>query len=156
MQKLILSLVATLFVSTALAAGDASSTPPPIADEAIPSAYVWLSGGSVAVGIGYTWGHGTLYNSKDQKQYKFKLSGVSVADVGGAGITAEGEVYNLATPADLGGNYRAVTAGVTIIEGGSVAYLKNDKGVVIKLHSQTGGLRFNLSANGMHITLQQS
>src|SRR5271156_4328132 len=78
-----------------------------------------------------------------------------VADVGAAGITAEGEVYNLTSPADLGGNYSAVTAGVTIIEGGSVAYLKNDKGVVIKLHSQTGGVRFNLSANGMHVTLQQ-
>jgi hypothetical protein len=117
---------------------------------------VWLSGGVIAVGIGYSWGHGTLYNSKDQKEYKFKISGVSIADVGGAGITAEGEVYNLARPADLGGDYAAVTAGVTIIEGGSIAYLKNDKGVVIKLHSQTGGVRFNLSANGMHVTLQQS
>jgi hypothetical protein len=76
--------------------------------------------------------------------------------VGGAGITAEGEVYNLTTPADLSGDYTAVTAGLTIIEGGSVAYLKNNKGVVIKLHSQTGGLRFNLSAEGMHITLRQS
>ena len=112
-----------------------------------------FSGGGVAAGIGYTWGHGTLYNSKDQKQYPFKLSGVSVADVGAAGINAEGEVYNLTSPADLAGNYSAVTAGLTIIEGGSVAYLKNEKGVVIKLHSQTGGLRFNLSANGMHITL---
>jgi hypothetical protein len=101
------------------------------------------------------WGHGTLYYSKDQKEYKFKISGVSVADVGAAGITAEGEVYNLTSPADLSGNYSAVTAGLTVIEGGSVAYLKNDNGVVIKLHSQTGGLRFNLSANGMHITLQQ-
>jgi hypothetical protein len=78
---------------------------------------------------------------------------ISVADVGAAGINAEGEVYNLTSPADLAGNYSAVTAGMTIIEGGSVAYLKNEKGVVIKLHSQTGGLRFNLSANGMHITL---
>jgi hypothetical protein len=83
------------------------------------------------------------------------VSGVaSVAEAAG-GITAEGEVYNLTSPADLSGDYSAVTAGVTIIEGGSVAYLKNDKGVVIKLHSQTGGLRFNLSANGMHIALQQ-
>ena len=157
MRKFFSSLFATVLASTiALAAEGASPTPPPIAEGAIPSAYVWLSGGSVAIGIGFTWGHGTLYFSKDQKQYKFKLSGVSVADVGGAGITAEGEVYNLTTPADLDGNYSAVTAGVTIIEGGSVAYLKNDKnGVVIKLHSQTGGLRFNLSANGMHITLQQ-
>ena len=153
MHKSVLSFLAIIFVSGAASAGGASS-PPPVAEGAIPSAYVWLSGGSVAIGIGYTWGHGTLYNSKDQKEYKFKLSGVSIADVGGAGITAEGEVYNLTTPADLSGNYSAVTAGVTIIEGGSVAYLKNDKGVVIKLHSQTGGLRFNLSANGMRITLQ--
>jgi hypothetical protein len=152
MRKSFLSLVAIVFAFGVAATADAAASPP-IAEGAIPSAYVWLSGGSVAIGIGYTWGHGTLYYSKDQKQYKFKLSGVSVADVGGAGITAEGEVYNLTSPADLGGNYTAVTAGVTIIEGGSIAYLKNDKGVVIKLHSQTGGLRFNLSTNGMKITL---
>src|SRR5580692_9546702 len=152
MRKLFLSAFATVFVSSvALAAAQ-----PPVAEGAIPSAYVWLSGGSVAIGIGYSWGHGTLYYSKDQKQYKFKISGVSVADVGAAGINAEGEVYNLADPADLSGNYSAVTAGVTIVEGGSLAYLKNDKGVVIKLHSQTGGLRFNLSTSGMKITLADS
>src|SRR5580700_5718701 len=157
MRKLFLSLVASVFVSgVALAADNTSPPAPAVADGSIPSGYVWFSGGTVALGIGYTWGHGTLYNSKDQKQYKFKLSGVSIADVGGAGINAEGEVYNLSSPADLTGNYTAVTAGVTIIEGGSVAYLKNQKGVVIKLHSQTGGLRFNLSTNGMHITVQQS
>jgi hypothetical protein len=156
MRKIFLSLVATVLTSTVTVAAGSDSSAPPVAEGSIPSGYVWLSGGVVAVGIGYSWGHGTLYNSKDQKEYKFKISGVSVADVGGAGITAEGEVYNLSNPADLSGNYSAVTAGVTIIEGGSVAYLKNDKGVVIKLHSQTGGLRFNLSANGMHVTLQQS
>ena len=155
MRKLLLSVFAGIFVPLIAAAADGASSPP-VAEGAIPSAYVWLSGGSVAIGIGYSWGHGTLYYSKDQKQYKFKLSGVSVADVGAAGITAEGEVYNLKSPEDLSGSYSAVTAGVTIIEGGSVAYLKNDKGVVIKLHSQTGGLRFNLSANGMRITLQQT
>ena len=50
----------------------------------------------------------------------------------------------------------AIPSAYVWLSGGSVAYLKNEKGVVIKLHSQTGGLRFNLSANGMHITLQQS
>ena len=154
MHKLLLSLVATLLASTVAVAADSSASP--IAAEAIPAGYVWLSGGSVAVGIGYTWGHGTLYYSKDQKQYRFKLSGISIVDVGAAGINAEGEVYNLTNPADINGSYSAVTAGLTVIEGGSVAYLKNDKGVVIKLHSQTGGLRFNLSANGMRVTLQAS
>jgi hypothetical protein len=150
MHKSLSALVLSVLLSGIASAGDA----PVVSDGAVPSGYVWLSGGSIAVGIGYTWGHGTLYYSKDQKQYKFKLSGVSVVDVGGAGITAEGEVYNLTSPADLTGDFSAVTAGVTIVEGGSVAYLKNEKGVVIKLHSQTGGLRFNLSANGVHVTLQ--
>jgi hypothetical protein len=154
MYKLILSLIATVVVSTSAVAGDSASAVPAVAEGAIPAGYVWFSGGSVAVGIGYTWGHGTLYYSKDQQQYRFKLSGVSVADVGGAGISAEGEVYNLGNPAQLSGSYTALTAGLTVIEGGSVAYLKNDKGVVIKLHSQTGGLRFNLSADGVRITLQ--
>jgi hypothetical protein len=151
MRKIFLSLATGVLVSTVAVAADNA----PVADGSIPSGYVWLNGGVVAVGIGFSWGHGTLYDSKDQKQYKFKISGVSVADVGAAGITAEGEVYNLSSPADLGGDYSAVAAGITVIEGGSVAYLKNEKGVVIKLHSQTGGVRFNLSANGMHVTLQQ-
>lgn len=156
MHKLLLSLFATVFVSTVALAAGGDSAAPPVPAGAIPSGYVWLSGGSVAVGIGYSWGHGTLYDTKNQKQYKFKLSGVSIADVGAAGINAEGEVYNLSNPADLSGKYSAVTAGVTVVEGGSVAYLKNDNGVVIVLHSQTGGLRFNLSANGMDIKLQRS
>lgn len=157
MRNLFLSLVASAFVSGVVLAADNTLPPvPAVADGSIPSGYVWLSGGTVALGIGYTWGHGTLYNSKDQKQYKFKLSGVSVADVGGAGISAEGEVYNLTNPADLSGNYSAYTAGVTVGEGGSIAYLKNEKGIVITLHSQTGGLRFNLAASGVKITLQPS
>jgi hypothetical protein len=156
MSKIFLSLFAAVLVSSAVVAAEGSPSAP-VADSAIPSGYVWFNGGSVAIGIGYTWGHGTLYNSKDQKQYDFKLSGVSIADVGGAGITAEGEVYNLTKPSDINGNYSAVTAGLTIGAGGSIAYLKNDDtGVVIKLHSQTGGLRFNLSANGVHIALHQS
>src|ERR1700719_656357 len=123
MHKLFLTLVATVFVSSVAVVSEAA---PPVAEGAIPSGYVWLSGGTVAVGIGYSWGHGTFYYSKDQKQYKFKISGVSVADVGASGLNAEGEVYNLTGgPADLSGNYTAVTAGVTIIEGGSLAYLKN-------------------------------
>jgi hypothetical protein len=67
-----------------------------------------------------------------------------------------GEIYNLSSPADLTGNCSAVTAGLTAVVGGSVAYLRNENGVVIKLHSQIEGLRFNLSANGVRLTLKQS
>src|SRR3984957_17898069 len=152
MRKLILSLVSTLLVSTVAVAADSSA--PPVAAESIPAGYVWLSGGSVALGIGYTWGHGTLYYSKDQKQYRFKLSGISIVDVGAAGINAGGEVYNLRAPGDIEGNYWAVTAGGTVFEGGSVAYLKNEKGVLVKLHSPPGEFLFNVPASGMRVTLQ--
>jgi hypothetical protein len=158
MREFFLSFLVTVFVSTvAVAAEGSSSAPPPVSEGAIPSAYVWLSGGSVAIGIGYVgMGDGTLYFSKDQKKYKFNLSGVSVLDVGDAGITAEGEVYNLTSPADLSGTYWAVATGLMVLEGGSIAYLMNDSGVVIKLHSQTGGLWLNLSGSGTRITLQPS
>ena len=82
MRRLWLSFVAGVIVSGVAAGADGATSPPPIAERVIPSAYVWLSGGSVA-------------------------------------------------------------------------YLKNQRGVVIKLHSQTAGLRFNLSADGMRITLQR-
>jgi hypothetical protein len=73
MRQIFLSLVATVLASTvAVAAEGASSAAPPVAEGSVPSGYVWLSGGVIAIGIGYSWGHGTLYNSKDQKEYKFK------------------------------------------------------------------------------------
>lgn len=156
MRNSLVTLVASVLVSSLAVAADETSPPAAAASaDKIPAGYVWLTGGSIGVGIGYAWAHGTLYYSKDQKEYKFKVSGVSVADVGAANITAEGEVYNLTSPEDLSGDFSAVTAGMTIGAGGSVAYLKNQRGVVIALHSQTGGLRFNLSVNGMRVTLQE-
>jgi hypothetical protein len=112
---------------------------------------VTFSGGSIAAGIGYVWGHGTL--TFNERQYQFKVSGVSAVDVGAASITASGDVYNLAGLEDFGGKYSAVAAGVTTGGGGSVAYLSNKKGVVIRLRSTTQGLRFNLSGDGVWITL---
>jgi hypothetical protein len=125
-----------------------------VAPDTPPSGSVRLHGGSVAAGVGYVWGHGTL--AYGNKRYRFKLSGISVVDVGAASITASGDVYNLKGLRDFDGNYTAVTAGLTIAGGGSVAYLKNENGVVIKLVSTTEGLRFNLSADGVHIKLQHA
>jgi hypothetical protein len=160
MHKMPLTIVTgALIFAASLHAQDVSeqwrgtNTPATIAPpDTPPSGSVKLSGGSIAAGVGYVWGHGTLaYGSK---HYRFKLSGVSIVDVGAASITASGDVYNLKGLQDFDGNYAAVTAGVTVAGGGSVAYLKNENGVVIKLVSTTEGLRFNLSADGVHIKLQ--
>ena len=47
-----------------------------------------------------------------------------------------------------------MAAGITVAGGGSATYLKNEHGVVIKLHSTDVGLRFNLSADGIKVKLE--
>ena len=117
-----------------------------------PDATINLTGGSIAAGVGYVWGNGDLVYKG--KTYKFKLSGVSIVDVGAAHITASGVVYNLKDIANFNGNYATATAGITVAGGGSAAVLKNQNGVVIKLLATTEGLRFNLSADGVSIKLK--
>jgi hypothetical protein len=135
---------------------DPAAPPPPEAPadsrDSTPDATLKLQGGSVAAGIGYVWGHGTVnFQGMD---HSFDIHGVSVVDVGGASISATGVVMNLKNLKDLAGRYVAWGAGITIAGGGSAVYMKNQNGVVIKLISHTEGLRFNLSGNGIRLTLR--
>lgn len=117
-----------------------------------PDATVDFSGGSVAAGVGYTWGSGVLhYQGKD---YRFKLKGLSVPAVGVERIQASGVVFNLAGLSDFSGNYTAVSAGATVAGGASIAEMKNQHGAVIRMHSTTQGLDFDLSLDGVAIQLQ--
>jgi hypothetical protein len=172
MNKCFLTLIATVSLSTAAAAQEPSdwwqnlrehkseppgllwrkSDPPVIAEGTPPSGRVDLKGGSFAAGIGYVWGHGTL--NYGARNYKVTLSGLSAVNVGAATISATGEVYHLTQLQDFAGSYDAVSAGATIGAGGSMAYLKNEHGVVIRLHSSTTGLQFNLDVSGVKIELQ--
>jgi hypothetical protein len=151
MHRLALSTLAgVLLAGAALSADPQAASSSAAADEA--DATVDLTGGSVAAGVGYVWGNGDL-TYKGQK-HQFKLSGVSIVDVGAARIAASGVVYHLKNLSDFDGDYSAVTAGITVAGGGSAALLKNQHGVVIKLLATTEGLRFNLSANGITIKLK--
>jgi hypothetical protein len=117
-----------------------------------PDATIELSGGVVAAGIGYQWGHGdVVYQGK---KHRFDLSGLSIVDVGASSYTASGVVYDLHNLEDINGHYAAAGAGLTVAGGGEADVLKNEKGVYIKLLAASKGLRFNLSANGMKIKLQ--
>jgi hypothetical protein len=144
-------LIPCLSLWTAAYAGNSDSTSP-VPDNAQPDATVTLSGGSVAAGIGYTWGHGELKASDQSK--KFSIKGISVVDVGASGFDANGNVYNLKTLADFSGTYVAAGAGVAVINGVTAVYLRNEHGVVIKLIANTTGLKFNLSADGVRIALK--
>jgi len=110
-----------------------------------------LSGGSVAAGIGYTWGSGTLIYQG--KRYPLTVSGVSLASVGAAGYTAAGSVYGLKSPRDIDGVYTAVAAGGTLGGGGDFSAMRNQNGVVVNMTATTEGLSLTLATEGMKIAI---
>jgi hypothetical protein len=152
MRRIMVSLAACALLSAAAYAGDSDSSTP-VAQDARPDATLTLKGGSVAAGIGYTWGHGELeYHNNLQR---FSIKGVSVVDVGATDFSASGYVYNLKKLEDFSGNYVAAGAGITVAGGGTALYLKNEHGVVIKLIATDVGLKFTLSADGVHVALKK-
>jgi len=110
-----------------------------------------LSDGSVAAGIGFSWGKGTLAYAG--KTYPIKVEGLSVGEVGVTRATAKGTVSNLTKLDDFSGNYVAVGAGATAAGGADVAVMKNQNGVVIELRSTTQGASLKLGAEGLRLTL---
>jgi len=126
---------------------------PVFAQSAAPDATMTLSGGSLAAGVGYTWGDGVLrYKGK---AYNFTVNGLSVADIGASHIEGVGDVYNLRNVADFAGDYVAAGAGATVAGGGSVAAMENEHGVIIHFHSTTQGLRLTAAASGINVALQE-
>jgi hypothetical protein len=118
-----------------------------------PDATLTLSEGSVGVGIGYSWGKGTL--TYKGESYPFKVEGLSVGEVGVMRATARGDVFNLKRLEDFSGNYAAGGAAGTVGGGAGVTAMKNQNGVVIELKSTTQGASLKLAAEGIRLTLAQ-
>ncbi|HEY3204559.1 MAG TPA: hypothetical protein VGL03_12985, partial [Thermoanaerobaculia bacterium] len=86
-----------------------------LADEKTPDATLSLSEGSVAAGIGWSWGKGVL--TYQGKTYSFKVNGLSVGEVGVTKAEATGKVFKLKTLDDFDGIYAAAGAGATAGKG---------------------------------------
>ena len=99
-----------------------------------------------------SWGDGTLtYGSRT---YTFSIQGLSVLDLGISTITSSGEVFNLKTVSDFSGNYAAGEAGIAIAGGQNDVIMKNENGVVIRLHGTQQGVKFTLAPQGVAIKLK--
>jgi len=118
-----------------------------------PDATIRLSAGSVAVGVGFSWGSGTLHYKG--KNYPFSIDGVSIGDVGVTKAEATGSVYHLKHLEDFNGNYTAASAGATVAGGGSASSMQNQSGVKINMVSTTRGLKLKLAAEGVKIQLKK-
>jgi hypothetical protein len=125
---------------------------PALADDKTPDATIRLSEGSVAAGIGWSWGRGEL--SFQGKTYRVKIEGLAVAEVGITKAEATGNVYNLKNVEDLNGVYAAAGTEGTAGKGAGVSSLRNDKGVVINLKSETKGANIKVAASGLKITVE--
>jgi len=144
-STLFLAILATLAFSMGATA---------VAEDKTPDATIRLTEGSVAVGIGWNWGRGEL--SYGGKTYHVKVDGLSVAEVGVTKAEASGTVYNLKNVEDLSGVYAAAGAEGTAGKGMGYSSLRNSKGVVINLKSETKGANIKIAASGLKLTVEPS
>jgi hypothetical protein len=117
-----------------------------------PSGTVEMESTSVALGIGVSWGDGTL--TYEGNPHKFTLSGLSVIDLGISKVTAKGEVFNLKKLEDFSGNYVAAEAAGALGGGAGVVAMRNQNAVVMKLTSTSTGVQLTLAGKGVDVKLK--
>jgi hypothetical protein len=123
------------------------------AEEKTPDATIKLSTGSVAVGVGVSWGSGTLtYKGKD---YPISVNGLSVGDAGISKIEASGNIYDLKKLEDFDGNYTSVVAGATLGGGGGATKMRNQNGVSAELVATTKGVKLVLGTSGVEMKIKK-
>lgn len=121
------------------------------AEDAKPDATLEFNGGSVAAGVGVSWGAGVI--KYKGRSYAFKVNGLSIGAVGATEASASGEVFNLKKIEDLNGNYVAAGAGLTVAGGGAVSAMKNQNGVTIHVKGTAIGAKVTLAGGGVDIQL---
>lgn len=122
-----------------------------VAQEKKPDAMLKLTDRDVAIGVGFSWGKGTL--NFQGKTYPVKVEGLSVGEVGVNQATAVGSVFNLKKLEDFNGNYTAAGAAGTVGGGAGITTMKNQNGVTIDMKSTTQGASLKLAAEGIKLSL---
>jgi len=117
-----------------------------------PSGTVTIESKSVALGVGVSWGDGTLHYQG--KTYRFSIKGLSVVDVGVSKVSARGKVYHLNKLGDFAGTFAAAQAGVAVGGGMSAVVLRNQNGIVLELTSTQTGVKFTLAGEGIEVKLK--
>ena len=123
--------------------------------ESRPDATLRLRTGSFALGIGTSWGSGTLtYRGKD---YPVRVRGLSVGRVGMTSSSANGDVFNLRRLQDFNGHYNvggAGTRGVTLGGGRTGTIMSNQAGVIVRISATQKGVDVNATGGGVDMQLK--
>ena len=116
-----------------------------------PDATIHIHGGSVGFIVGVGGAHG--YVSFHGKRYPIDVSGLSVGTIGANSYDLDGDVLHVNDIADIEGTYAAAEAGATAGAGAGGVDMTNGKGVEIRAHATTAGLKLTLGASGVTIKL---
>jgi hypothetical protein len=116
-----------------------------------PPPFVSLESTSIAAGVGFSWGGGTL--TFEGRPHSFSAKGLTLGGLGASTASGIGDVSNLERLDDFEGTYVAVGAGAAAGAGASAVTMRNEHGVVITLRSDLQGAQLNLGAEGVSIAL---
>lgn len=135
--------LATALLVTAPAVAQQSNLGPPTGSVSIQQVQVAFIGSGAI-------GGGTL--SFRGKKYGITVGGLGVGGIGASRLTATGKVYGLNNRADFTGAYVQLREGWALGEQGrGRLWLRNDKGVTLRLATRRQGLQMSLGADGVLI-----
>jgi hypothetical protein len=119
---------------------------------AILNATATFTSTNIAVGVGYSWGHGVL--TYRGRTYPFTVKGLNALGIGASTMNGTAEIFHLRNLDDFTGVYGAAGVGGAIGTVGAVsAVLRNGKGVEMRLNTQSEGLELSLAISGVNIVL---
>jgi hypothetical protein len=118
-----------------------------------PDGTIHLESKSVAVGVGFSWGKGTL--KYKGKEHDLSVEGLTVGAVGASEVSAVGEVYHLKKLEDFDGTYTAVSAGAAAGGGGGVLAMRNQNGVVIEVRGTSQGIKLEIGVSGVKLAVKK-
>jgi len=147
MRNMIISLAACTLLGAAAYGHEADSSAP-VADNATPDGAVTLKGGSVAAASAIP---GVAVSSSTATGCISSRSRSLHRRCGRDQLHGRGERLSPEGPFRLHRELCRRECCITVAGGGTAVYLKNEHGVVIKLVLTEVGLKFNLSADGVHI-----
>lgn len=102
--------------------------------------------------LGFGGGTGTL--SYNGRKYNLSIGGVSLgATIGVASADFVGRVRHLRRASDIAGTYSAIGAGLAAAGGGSVARLRNSRGVELEVSGKQVGFMASVDLSGLRIRL---
>ena len=143
LARLIPIQIALFFLFAAPAIAQQRPEGPPVATIAIQQLHVAFIG-SAALGGGTLTYH--------DHSYPITVGGLGVGGFGASHLSATGAVYGLERKEDLAGVYAQVRAGWALgDQGGGTVWLRNNKGVAMRLKTHRRGLHLAVGVDGVII-----